>query len=506
MIPVLSAAQAAAWDERARLEAGIPSRVLMESAGRGVARVVAREFGADLSRGVIVAAGPGNNGGDGWVAARALQAIGVRVLAAESAGERTPDCAANRVLALATGVEELPAGTPWPAAGLVIDALLGTGAKGAPHGAVGALAERIQAYGAPVVAVDGPTGLDLSTGEAHGPVRAQLSVTFGGPRRGHLFAREWCGKIVVIDIGFPAADPTWPELANDQWARTILPPLRAMMHKGDRGRVVVVGGDEGMAGAAIHAARAALAAGAGLVKLVAAEPTVRAAQETLPDALTFITALGPQPEPDVMSSAEWADALIVGPGLGRSPERRAFVTRLLQSTDRPAVIDADALQAGIGHWGADRGPRVLTPHPGEFATTFPDLLLSPVPSPGEPALSGAKGRGERETGGMDRFAAATAAATVAGATVLLKGVPTVIAAPGVTSFVSASGNPSLATGGSGDVLSGIIGAFLGRGVEASAAAALGAYAMGRAAEIAAAQHTARATRPADVIAVLPLVW
>src|SRR5437763_642822 len=132
-----------------------------------------------------------------------------------------------------------------------------------------ALAQRLVAYGATLAAVDGPTGLDLSSGEPHGPVRAALSVTFGGPRRGHLLAREWCGKIVVVDIGFPPAEPSWPILVTDAWAGARLPKLTPTMHKSDRGRVTVVGGSNGLTGAALHAARAALAAGAGLVKLVA---------------------------------------------------------------------------------------------------------------------------------------------------------------------------------------------------------------------------------------------
>src|SRR5206468_1152025 len=144
-----------------------------------------------------------------------------------------------------TGREE-----PWPATALVIDALLGTGAAGPARGDVLALAQRLVAYGAPVLAIDGPTGLDLSSGEVHGPVRAELSVTFGGPRRGHLLAREWCGKIVVVDIGLPPADPVWPVLVTDGWAGARLPKLTPTMHKGDRGRVTVVGGAHGMTGAA----------------------------------------------------------------------------------------------------------------------------------------------------------------------------------------------------------------------------------------------------------------
>ena len=206
-IPVLSAAEAAAWDSAARTQFRIPSRVLMDAAGRAVAQVLVRECPDAVQRGVLVAAGAGNNGGDGWVVARALHAAGIPVWVS-AVDPKTDDAIDNRALARLDGVHELGREEPWPAAAVAVDALLGTGATGPARGDVLALAQRLVAYAAPIVAIDGPTGLDLSSGEAHGPVRAQLSVTFGGPRRGHLLAREWCGKLVVVDIGLPPPDPS----------------------------------------------------------------------------------------------------------------------------------------------------------------------------------------------------------------------------------------------------------------------------------------------------------
>src|SRR5439155_118834 len=165
---------------------------------------------------------------------------------------KADDAIDNRALARVDGVREIGRDEPWPAAAVAVDALLGTGAAGPARGDVLALAQRLVAYGATLVAVDGPTGLDLSSGEPHGPVRAALSVTFGGPRRGHLLARDWCGKIVVVDIGLPPADPSWPILVTDAWAGARLPKLTPTMHKGDRGQVTVVGGSNGMTGAAHH--------------------------------------------------------------------------------------------------------------------------------------------------------------------------------------------------------------------------------------------------------------
>jgi NAD(P)H-hydrate epimerase len=314
LIPVLDASQAAQWDERARADAGIPSRVLMEAAGRAVAGLVARDYPTPLRDGILIAAGHGNNGGDGWVVARALVASGATVWVAESEHDRTPDCAANRTLALQDGIPCLGLDAEWPPVGIVVDALLGTGATGAPRGELAALATRVAGHRGPIVAIDGPTGLDLSTGEAHGPVRADLSVTFGGIRRGHLLQRDWCGKVVVVDIGFPLPDPAWPTLFGDAEARAQLPPFRADMHKGDRGHVVVIGGAQGMAGAALHAASAAFAVGTGLVKIAAAPTTVQAAQGMLPDALTVTTALGDALEPDLREAIRGGSRARAGSG------------------------------------------------------------------------------------------------------------------------------------------------------------------------------------------------
>jgi len=490
LLPVLTAAEAASWDAAARTTHRIPSRVLMDAAGRAAARVIADRFPADvLERGVLVVCGSGNNGGDGWVAARALTACGIPVSVA-ALDPKTDDAVANRVLAKLGGVRELARDEPWPAAGVVVDALLGTGASGPVRGEVETLAGRIAALGAPTVAIDGPTGLDLSNGEAHGPVRATLSITFGGPRRGHLLAREWCGTVVVVDIGFPPPDVTWPACVTDRWAATALPPLAVDAHKGERGRVLVVGGAAGMSGAALHACAAAFAAGAGLVRLVASPETVVAARAAAPDVVTAVSGLDEMLEPEVRDAAQWADAVVLGPGLGREPERLEFLGELLAAAQAPAVLDADALtlasraRAGIATRLAGR-QAILTPHEGEFVTLFPELA---------------------EALARDRWAAAQEAAKLIGGTVLLKGVPTVVAAPVGAMRVTATGNPGLATGGSGDLLAGLIGAFLARGLPAVAAAALGAQALGRAAEIGADEASARTLRPADLLARFPEVW
>jgi hydroxyethylthiazole kinase-like uncharacterized protein yjeF len=481
-VPVLSAAEAAAWDAAARTQYHIPSRVLMESAGRASAAVLVREFPGALERGALVVTGAGNNGGDGWVLARALHDAGVPVWVS-GLDPKTDDAIDNRALARVNGVREVGREEPWPAVAVAVDALLGTGATGPARGDVLAAAERLAASALPVLALDGPTGLDLTSGEAHGPIRALVTVTFGAARRGHLLAREWCGRLVIVDIGFPPPDPAASQLVTDGWASARLPKLATTMHKGDRGRVTVIGGAAGMTGAALHAARSALTAGAGLVKLVAGRETLEAARASLPDVLTVESALGSELEPPVVEAVEWANALVVGPGLGREPERAQFLAGVLAQRARPTVLDADALMLYAGQ--ADR-PLVFTPHLGEFRVLAGDQLA--------------------DAAANDRWAAAAKAAQKLRGCVLLKGVPTVVADVRGPELVVASGNPGLATGGSGDLLAGFVGAFLARGLTAPDAAALGAHALGRAAEIGARQWTARSLRPADVLAALPEVW
>jgi ADP-dependent NAD(P)H-hydrate dehydratase / NAD(P)H-hydrate epimerase len=459
----------------------------METAGRALVQVLVAEMPSAVSGGVLIAAGAGNNGGDGWVMARALHAAGIPVWVA-ALDPKTDDAIDNRALARVDGVHELGREEAWPHASVAVDALLGTGAAGPVKGEVLALAERLVAFGAPIVAVDGPTGLDLTSGEAHGPIRAQLTVTFGGPRRGHLLAREWCGKVVVVDIGLPPGDAAWPVLVTDVWAAARLPRLAPQMHKGDRGRVCVIGGADGMTGAALHAARAALAAGAGLVKLVAARDTITAAQASLPDLLTVESALGDALEPAVAQALDWADAIVLGPGIGREPRtaRAGFVRGVLAGRPIPTVIDADALHLLPEILTPGSRPLVCTPHLGEFRALAGDALADEAAN--------------------DRWSAAARAAGKLKCTVLLKGVPTVVADLRGPAHVVASGNPGLATGGSGDLLAGFIGAFLARGTAAVEAAALGAHSLGRAAEQGAKQWTARSLRPADVLAALPEVW
>ena len=490
-IPVLTPEQAALWDQRA-VAGGVPLRALMECAGRGTAALAAARFADRLRHGVLVAAGAGHNGGDGWVAAQALHAAGVPVWVAPTGDSPRELTAAVAAQARAAGVREVAPDGPWPHVGLALDALLGTGARGAPRGNLGALLSRLAELDVPLVAVDGPTGLDLEHGVQHGPLRATLTVTFGGYRRGHLLARDEVGDLVVLDIGLPSPDPGWPVLFPEIAAARELPPFPARAHKGTRGRVIVVGGDEGMLGAARLAARAAFAAGAGLVHLVAPAASTTVASTAEPDLQTMVQPFEAMPAPRTTALLAQADAVVVGPGLGRRASRPEFVLAIVAAVPAAAilVLDADALTAFAGQ--ADRlreglaGHRaILTPHAGEFRALVPDLAAHLA---------------------VDPWGAAAAAAERLGAQVLLKGVPTVVATPAGESFTVAAGNPGLATGGSGDTLSGLVGGLAAGGLGLPNAALIAALALGEAGDLAARRMTARSMRPMDVLAALPDVW
>jgi len=487
-LPVLTSSQSRLWDDLTA-QAGIPVVALMENAGRAIAAILTVRFPEALRQGTVVAVGPGNNGGDGWVVARALDAVGLPVWVVPVGGSVSELNRLEARIARETGVRVLEADGPWPAAGLVVDAILGTGAKGPPRPPVAALLARLGELALPVVAVDGPTGLDLDTGVSHDGLRARLTITFGGYRRGHLLARDEVGDLAVVDLGFVPPPPDWPRLFLPRDAVRAIPPLAARSHKGDRGRIVVVGGDLGMSGAARMSARAAFAAGAGLVHVLAPADSIAILAAAEPDLQSTITGFDHLSDAGAELLAR-ADAVVIGPGLGRAAGRAGFIAAVARATKAPMVVDADGLMAFRGDPAglaglAEGRAMVVTPHAGEFRALFP---------------------GEASELGTDPWGAAARAAAALGATVLLKGVPTVVVLPGHAPLTIAAGNPGLATGGSGDTLAGLIATWLGQGTDTCAAAASGALALGDAADLAARRVTARAMRPMDVIAALPDVW
>jgi hydroxyethylthiazole kinase-like uncharacterized protein yjeF len=489
LLPVLTPAQSADWDRRAEA-AGIALATLMDAAGRAVAQVLATRFPDRVAGGILVATGPGNNGGDGWVVARALHRLDLSVFVAPVPGECSPLNQQMATLARAEGVRVVDHDGPWPTVALAVDALLGTGSKGVLRSPILTIVERLNELAVPLVAVDGPTGVDLGTGTTHGAaVTARLSITFGGLRRGHLLARDECGDVVVVDIGHPPPDPAWPTFVVEGDLVMLQERFGARDHKGTRGRIVVVGGDAGMTGALRLCGRAAFGAGAGLVHAVAPPATIEALVTAEPDVQTLRHEFAIPLDPALVRLLEGSDAVVIGPGLGRGEGRLEFVSQVMRHA-RSIVLDADGLNAFAGaserlrELAAGRMV-VLTPHPGEFRRLFP-----------------ANADGSE----CDPWSAAAGASEASGCTVLLKGVPTVVASPLMPPLTVAAGNPGLATGGSGDVLSGLIGTLLVQVQHPAAAAALGAQALGRAAELAARRVTARAMRPMDVVLALPDLW
>lgn len=494
-VRVVTAAEAGARDRDA-IDAGIPSRALMQRAGAAAAAEIALRLPERLAAGAAVYVGPGNNGGDGWVVARALAAAGLRVTVIEPVVARTPDCLAERELALAS-VQRASMDDPSPPAGVVVDALLGTGASGAPRdriadaiGAVASAGER----GAAIVAIDLPSGIDADGNVAEPHLRADLTLTFGTLKRAHLLARPACGRIAVLDIGlgrFAERADDAPSIVDERWVAGQVPPIAPDAHKGTRGRVVVVGGAPGMAGAVVLAVRAALHSGAGMVRALVHPDTVETIVRAEPAAL-----VGVWPEDDAALERDvvrWAHALAIGPGLGATVQTRTLTERLLRAHRGPVLLDADALNVfaheidALAPLLADR-PALLTPHQVELAR-----------------LLGV----DADAVGAHRFEMARDAAARARCAVLLKGVPTIVGAPDGSRLVSASGTPILATGGSGDLLTGMAVTLLAQMRDAPAAAACAAWVHGRASELAgraAAAASARGVALEEVIAQLPLAW
>lgn len=479
-VRVASAEEAAALDAGA-IASGIPSRALMRVAAANAASVIARRCAERLAHGVIVYTGPGNNGGDGWAVARALNAAGVSVTVHEIVESRTPDAKAEREAAATLSATHDPDDGRSREGAVVIDALLGTGSAGAPRGAIAEAVRVINARrdgGALVVALDVPTGLGAD-GSAD-VVRADLTISFGTAKRETLIARERCGEIVVVDIGLGGDGAELPLLADVLLAHVHTPHIGADAHKGTRGSVAIVAGAERMGGAAILAATGALRAGVGLVKVVTARANIPSVHAHLPAALT-----GDLADP-MAAIRDFADAVLIGPGLGKGPDVRALVEGVLREWQGPVVVDADALNAFDGDLQALaqllRGrPALITPHPAELARlvrcTTKDVLAR-------------------------RFDIGMEVAVKLGATVLLKGTPTVVSGF-AQRMVVARGTPALATGGSGDALGGIVATLLAQSANAFDAAVAGAWVHGVAAEL---THGIRGVTLDDVLAKLPDAW
>lgn len=464
-----TAASAAVSDRHTIDGLGVPSLLLMERAALCVSHeVAALRLGSACSVGVLV--GPGNNGGDGLAVARQLHGWGVPVTAWLVSERHNAAVTEQLRLSRACGVE-VHEGVPDGARteGLWVDALLGTGSRGALRGRIAEAVAWLGARGAPCVAIDVPTGVDPDSG-ATGPlaVRATCTVTFARSKPGlHVTpGRAHAGRVVVADIGLVApAERERQQALLDPWAVAAwLRGLPAGEHKGQRGHLGIVGGSPGTTGAALLAGVAGLRAGAGLVTVASPDPALGAVLlAARPELMTAPLRVGPTL--GVGELLPRAGALVVGPGLTDAASH-AVLPQLWRDDPRPALWDASALDHVP--LGGAAGPRVITPHPGEAAR----LLQRIAPNEG---WDGKKVQALRLEAAR-RLAAAT------GAVVVLKGEGSVVAEPSGVVAVAVSGGPALATAGSGDVLAGCGGAALARGLGPVAAAQVAVHVHGVAGE------------------------
>ncbi|HWG33861.1 MAG TPA: NAD(P)H-hydrate dehydratase [Gemmatimonadaceae bacterium] len=464
--------------DAAAIAGGIPSRALMRAAAFNAASVICARYPDQLRRGATVLTGAGNNGGDGWAVASALAAGGVKVTVREVVQARTPDAIAER--AQASGL----IGIAPLSCGVVVDALLGTGGSGELRDAILDAAREIARArdgGSAVVALDVPTGVNGTHGAESDSVVADLTISFGSCKRGTLVSRAACGEIVVVDIGLGALPATLPILIDAAFVHDNVPRIAPDAHKGTRKSVAVIAGRDNMGGAAIMAATGALRSGVGLVQVCTAAGNVASMHTRVPEALVA-------PLANASSTIQhWADAVLIGPGLGTDEGTRDFIRGVLRDWRGPVVVDAGALSAYADDLDALREvltgrPAIVTPHPGE--------------------LSRLTGRDVKYVTD-NRFDIGLDVSRKLDATVLLKGTPTVVSSPDGARYVIAAGTAALATGGSGDALGGIVVTLLAQGCAPAIAAACAAWVHGRAAEL---TPGVRGYRLTDVLDHLPLAW
>ena len=483
-----SADQAVALDRRAIDEVGVSQPVLMENAGRSAAAVLERTFPQGPVVGVV---GSGNNGGDALVLLRTLGAWGREAQAVLVADRPADDPLLHGWPVPTTTDAELDE-KGWTSllggAAVVVDGVLGTGVKGAPRERQAAAIRRINACGRPVLAIDVPSGIDASTGAVPGEaVEADVTVAFGAPKLGTLLhpARARTGRLVAVEIAFPpwGAEESCARVVTPSWAHARLPRRGSDTHKKAVGSVLVVAGQPGMAGAAILAGKAAFRAGAGLVRVCSAPENRAAVHAALAEAI-FVD--GSDAAALAAALAE-SDAVAAGPGLGTGSTGGALLAAVVEGAHRPTVLDADALNiAAAGRLDlaglAASRPVLVTPHPGEMGR----LLEA-----GEPA---------RPSEAAHPEARARAAAERFGCAVLLKGAPSVVAAPGEALLVDSQSTSDLAVAGMGDALTGVCAALMAQGLGPREAGAVGLFVTGRAARIA---GRGAGLVPSDVIRWLP---
>lgn len=492
MIKVITAAQMQELERRTIGEGRIPATTLMERAGSGVAACIEQWVGTVSGKTITVVCGKGNNGGDGFVAARLLRRrrANVRVLTMASLSELSRDAALmyRQFVKVAGKSSVIPYRSKDTARALLqeshllVDALLGTGLSSAVTGRYGEVIESMNEVNRPVVAIDLPSGLHADTGTAFGQaVRASLTVTFGLPKTG-LYQNQGIdlsGTINLVDIGIPSsyvdAIKSHVTVITPQWVQGCLPRRERSGHKGTYGHAGIIAGSIGKTGAAALAAQAALRIGAGLVTVATPSSVNDILEAKLLEVMTL-----PMPETKARTLSRAAldrllafmatrDAVAIGPGLSTHHETVELVQTLTGRLDRPAVLDADALNALTGRTAilaSCKTPPIITPHPGEMARLEAEATSQTV--------------------NRDRIGTATRFARERGLFVILKGARTIIARPDGAVAICPTGNPGMATAGTGDVLTGMVVGLLAQGLPSWEAACTATYLHGAAGDLAAA--------------------
>lgn len=489
---------------------GIAGLELMERAGAQVAEIIKSRFGSAGGGSALILAGTGNNGGDGFVVARLLAEAGWQVtllLFAESAALRgDAKTNYNRIPSSVTQshfqkLTHDEARNLLFASTVILDALFGTGLTKALSGIYADAVRLINSCGRPVVAVDIPSGVDATSGKIPGEaVRADITVTFATAKIGHFTypGVEHVGELLVTDIGIPAElldKAPFVEIIDETYAARLLQPRRKTAYKGSCGHCLVIAGSCGKSGAAVMASSSAIRSGAGLVTL-AVPASIHAVVEvkttevmTVPLPGTPCGSLSAASLDKVAAQLAGKDVVAVGPGLGVHAETVAVVRAIIRTAKVPLVLDADALNALAGDLDALRNSSspamLLTPHPGEMAR----LCLTTTANIES-----------------DRIEAARSFAAANNSYLLLKGARTVIAAPDGRLAINSSGNPGMASGGMGDVLTGVIASLLGQGYEPFAACCLGAFCHGLAGDMAAAEKGEMGLIASDVQEMLPYAF
>jgi NAD(P)H-hydrate epimerase len=509
MMLIVTAAQMQALDRRTIEEASVPGTTLMERAGAGVVARLEQQISSLRGKAITVFCGKGNNGGDGFVVARLLhkKRAKVRVFTLAPAKDLSRDAASMyRQLVRTAGKTVVK---PFSSASqiqtilgdshVIVDALLGTGLAAPVTGQYADAIESINQARRLTVAVDLPSGIHADTGAVLGQaVKADLTVTFGLPKLG-LFQNQGidhAGRVEIVDIGIPPAYVDAIEsrirLITAPFVRTALPPRRLSSHKGTFGHAGIIAGSVGKTGAAAMSALAALRVGAGLVTVAIPASVNDVLEAKLLEVMTI-----PMPDTKARTLSRAAldrlkdfiaarTAVAIGPGLSTHPETVELVQALVRQLDRPSVLDADALNALAGRAALlteCKIPPILTPHPGEMARLVPDSSAQSV-------------NGDR-IGTAARFAGAR------GCYVVLKGARTVIAGPDGMVAICPTGNPGMATAGTGDVLTGMIAGLLAQGLPSWEAACAATYVHGLAGDLAAEVIGQTSLMAGDVIDHIP---